>query len=53
MYEVGQEVAVASLVLSLKDPGHDPWGWVALFFSWGLAGAEAVLVAVWQVMVLG
>ena len=24
MYEVGQEVAVAYLFLSLEDPGHDP-----------------------------
>ena len=30
MYEVGQEVAVASLYLSLKDPEHDPGvGWLS------------------------
>ena len=27
LYEVGQEVAVASLFLSLKHPGHDPGVW--------------------------
>ena len=27
MYEVGQEIAVASFFLSLKDPGHDPGVW--------------------------
>ena len=26
---------------------------MASFFSWGPAGAEAVLVAVWEMMVLG
>ena len=51
VYEVGKEVALASPFLSLKDPRHDR-SWVSFFFSWGLAGAEAVLVAVWQVMVL-
>ena len=42
MYEVGQEIAVASLVLSLKDPGYDPgvgWlssprGWLGLRLWW-------------------
>ena len=30
MYEVGEEVALASLNLSLKDPGHDPGiGWLS------------------------
>ena len=27
VYEVGQAVAVASCILSLKDPGHDPGVW--------------------------
>ena len=27
MYDVDQEVAVASLFLSLKNPGHDPGVW--------------------------
>ena len=50
----GQEVT--SLFLSLKYPGHDPGALffiVALFFSWGLAGAEAVVVSIGQVVVLG
>ena len=30
MYEVGQDVTVASIFLSLKDPGHDPGvGWLS------------------------
>ena len=52
VYEVGQEVAVASLFLSLKDPGHDQ-GLGDFLLLLGLAGAEAVVVAVGQVMVLG
>ena len=42
MYEFGQEVAVASLFLSLKYPGHDP---VVLWLP-SSPGAEAVLVGV-------
>ena len=52
MYEVGQEFAVAFLFLSLKDPGHVPGVWWVSSSPGGLAGAEAVLVAVGQVMVL-
>ena len=51
VYEVGHEVAVVSLFLSLKDPGHGPG--FGFFSSWGLAGDEAVVVAVGQVMVPG
>ena len=50
MYEVGQEVAVTCLFLSLKDSGHDP-RCLLFFFSCWLAGIEAVVVAVGQVMV--
>ena len=53
MYEVSLEVAVASLSLSLKNPGDAPGVWVVFCFSWGMAGAEAVFVAVEQVMVMG
>ena len=44
-----KKVGVASLFLSLEDPGYDPGvGWLSSS-SWGLA--EAVLVTVWQVTV--
>ena len=46
VYEVSQEVPVASLFLSLKDPGHDPGVW------WLSSSADTVVVAVGQVMVL-
>ena len=45
VYEIDQEVAVAPLILSLKDPGHDPWvgwlssspgGWLGLRLWWWL-----------------
>ena len=45
MFEVGQEVTVASLFLSLKDPEHDPWvcwrssspgDWLGLMLWWCL-----------------
>ena len=49
MYKVGQEVAVASFFLSLKDPGFG-----GFFLSWGLAGVVVVVVvAVGQVVILG
>ena len=46
MYDVSQAVAVSSLFLSLKDQGHDPGDWWLSSSSGGLAGAEAVLLAV-------
>ena len=46
MYKVSQEVAVASLFLSLKDPRHDPG------VLW-LSSPVAMVLAVWQVLVLG
>ena len=39
MYQVGQDIPVASLFLSLKDPGHDVLD--AFFFFLGLGGAQA------------
>ena len=45
VYEVDQEFAVESLLLSVEDPGHDPgigwlssspWGWLRL--CWWLYG---------------
>ena len=51
MHEVCHKVAVESFPLSLKDPLYDPVvGW--LYSPGGLAGAEAVVVAVGHVMVL-
>ena len=38
---------------SLKDPGHDLGVWVAFVFSWRLAWAVAVVLAVWQVVIPG
>ena len=48
MYEVGQEVAVASLFLSMQDPVHGPWS------SW-LSSSPGGWLGLWclQVMVLG
>ena len=53
MYEVGQEVPVASLFFSLKDPGHDPWVWWLSSAPGGWLELEVLLVPAWQVMVLG
>ena len=50
MYEVGQEVAVASHFFVFQGSRARPRSWV---FSRRLAGAEAVVVAVGQVMVVG
>ena len=47
VYEVSQEVVVASLFLPLKNPGHDsgvgwvsssPGGWLGLRLCWWLYG---------------
>ena len=48
MHEVGQEIAVVSFFLSLKDPGHDPGVW----WLSSSPGAEVAADAVGQVMVL-
>ena len=53
MCEIGQEVAVSSFFLSLKDSKAWPRGLVAFFFSWRLAGARDVVLATWQVLLLG
>ena len=53
MNQVGQKVAIASLFLYFKDPGHDSRVWWLSSSPGGLPRTFAVVLAVRQVMILG
>ena len=53
MYEVSQEVAVASFFLVFEGSRACSMGLVTISFSWGMTGAVAMVLAVGQVVILG
>ena len=55
MHLIVQEVVIASFIFSLKDPWHDPEGFVVLYFLWVVVvrGSVVNVLTIWQVLVLG